>query len=167
MHPLSSATTFQLALVIDTLMAERQLIQLQASLATHMAGPGSDLHLWLEDRLEEIDATVQEVLRVAIYQCEHTADSQDDIERMSRIAHLVIKECDLPDIGDLIAAHQKARAMDPESPRAQRAEEALFRYRPITAYDHAARARYLLSEDALDLSCWDTEDTETLLRSVA
>lgn len=83
MHPLSNATTFQLALVVDTLMAQRQLLQLHASLTTHMAGPGSDLHKWMDDRLEEIDATVRDVARVAAIRCDGSEDARADLERIN------------------------------------------------------------------------------------
>lgn len=171
-HPLAKATTFQLALIVDTLLAERHLLQLNASLASHMVGAGGAVQTWLEARRDEVDATVVELARLALYRADAASqDDQDDLVHIRDAASSILCEVrDVPVIDDVIKAHRAARALDPDSDEAAAAlgaaEDALFHYRPVTAYEHEARANYLLGAEALDLSCWDTEDLRAFLRSM-
>lgn len=183
-HPLATATTFHLALLVDTLLAERQLVQLHHSLASHMGLPGNTVEIWLEARLGEIDANIVDIVRLAADR-DHDADGVDHLAAMKARAGRVLDENPaLPDIGKLIAEHRRARAnhsavADGETMTAEDeaaadraledAERALFAFRPATADQASTRATYLLdnqAHDFLHVSLWDESDVRAVVGSM-
>jgi hypothetical protein len=184
-HPLAGATTFQLGLVADTLLAERQLLQLHASLASHMASAGNQTQTWLEHRIGEIDAQIVDILRMATNR-DHDEDSRDYLELMTgKVRHIMEESSSLPDIGKLIKAHRDARGaqqsivdeggtFSPEAESAadqalEAAERALFRFRPATADQASIWSNYLLgatAHDFLDVSLWGEDDIRLVVGSM-
>lgn len=172
MHPLQTATTYQLAIVVDTLLAERHLLQLHASLASHMSGADNVVQSWLDARRQETDANLADIYRLLmVASIDGDEDAKADHDQALNKARAIIREnCDLIDVDDLIASHRDARALDPDSDEASKAlaeaEDALFTFRPATADQASARTAYMLSSDFVEVSCWDTEDLRTFLGSM-
>ncbi len=93
-HALEFCTTYQLALVVDTPVAERHVLQLNASLASHMAGADGPLQVWLERRRDEVDAHIVGVAGLAISRKTTNEDDRADVERIQAAAsHILEQSC--------------------------------------------------------------------------
>lgn len=174
MHPLSNATTFQLALAVETLVAVRHSLQLHASLAALMPGAVSSYQAWVEARRDEVDAHIVEAARAAIYHEDRSDDAAADREQINTSAGAILREkCDLIDVQDLIANHREALAAnrlvdtDETSAALAAAAYALLTFRPVTMDQAAARSTYMLGGDFLDASRWGEGEITALLRSMS